>query len=84
MPAAPSSCRTTTARDLLTASSVDVESALWSAVRALNDRATTLETLAARRIGNGQSAETYAVRARETRHQADLARRFMLDLGHTK
>jgi two-component system chemotaxis response regulator CheB len=72
-----------TARELLHASAAEVESALWSAVRALNDRATTLETLAtdAARVGNHQSAETYASRARETRQQAELARRFMLDLS---
>ncbi len=69
----------TTAGDLLTASSVEVESALWSAVRALNDRATTLETMAAdaERVGNGQSSETYRIRAREARQQADLVRKFM-------
>lgn len=73
----------TSARELIDASAADVESALWSAVRALNDRATTLETLAAdaERIGNGQSAQSYADRAREARHQAELARRFMIDLS---
>lgn len=76
----------TTARELLVASAAEVESALWSAVRALNDRATMLETLAddAKNIGNGQSAETYTSRAREARHQAELARKFMLDLGRAK
>jgi two-component system chemotaxis response regulator CheB len=75
----------TTAHHLLAASSAEVEAALWSAVRALGDRATTLETLAsdAARIGNGQSAEAYRNRAREARDQAELARRFMLDLGRT-
>lgn len=72
----------TTAHDLLRAANVEVETALWSAVRALNDRATTLETLAndAERAGNLQSAESYAGRARETRAQAEVARKFMLDL----
>lgn len=37
-----------------------------------------------RRIGNDQSAEAYANRAREAREQTELARRFMLDLGRMK
>ncbi|HSR96077.1 MAG TPA: chemotaxis protein CheB [Kofleriaceae bacterium] len=75
-----------TAGDLLGRSANEVESALWSAVRALNDRATTLETLASdsRRIGNGLSAEAYASRAREARQQADVARTFMLDLSRSR
>ncbi len=66
-------------------SSAEVETALWSAVRALSDRAATLETLAsdAARVGSSQTAEAYRSRAREARHQAELARRFMLDLGRT-
>ena len=66
--------------------SLEVEAAMWSAVRALNDRATTLETLAehSRRIGNGQSAEGFVIRAREARKQADVARRFMVDIGRAK
>jgi two-component system, chemotaxis family, protein-glutamate methylesterase/glutaminase len=76
----------TTASTLLDASAGEVESALWSAVRALNDRAATLETLAgdAKHIGNGQSARAYTDRAQEARQQADLARRFMLDLRGTR
>lgn len=76
----------TTVRQLLSASADEVKSALWSAVRALNDRAATLETLAAdaKHIGSGQSAEGYAHRAREAREQAELARRFMLDLGRSR
>jgi two-component system, chemotaxis family, protein-glutamate methylesterase/glutaminase len=75
-----------TATGLLRASAVEVESALWSAVRALNDRATTLETLSAdsARIGDGQSAQAYAIRGREAREQAEVARQFMLDLGRSK
>lgn len=75
-----------TATELLRASAVEVESALWSAVRALNDRATTLETLAAdaTKIGNGQSAQAYAIRARDARKQAEVARQFILDLGRPK
>jgi two-component system chemotaxis response regulator CheB len=76
----------TTASELLGASALEVESALWSAVRALNDRATTLQTLAedAKRIGNGQSSETYASRANEAHQQADVVRKFMADLTRAK
>lgn len=70
------------AREMLAQSGARVEGALWSAVRALVDRASTLETLAAdaQRVGNGTSAEGYASRAREAREQAELARAFMFDL----
>jgi two-component system chemotaxis response regulator CheB len=71
----------TTARELLDASDAEVESALWSAVRALNDRATTLETLAHDARRTPHAAETYNERAREARDQAELARGFMLALG---
>jgi two-component system chemotaxis response regulator CheB len=76
----------TTAGELLEARQAEVEAALWSAVRALNDRASTLETLAtdSKRIGNGHSAEAYATRAREARKQADIARTFMLDLNRQR
>jgi hypothetical protein len=45
------------------ARSAEVEAALWSAIRALNDRATTFETLAkdAARISNDQSAALYEI-----------------------
>lgn len=71
-----------TAREVLVQGTVAVEAALWSAVRALNERAMTLETLArdSERSGNLQAAETYTQRAQESRTQADLARQFMLDL----
>jgi len=74
------------AHEVLAASAAEVEQALWSAVRALGERATTLETLAtdAARIGNGQSAEGYAVRAREARAQVEVARRFMLELARAR
>jgi two-component system, chemotaxis family, protein-glutamate methylesterase/glutaminase len=76
----------TSARELLDDSVSHVEQALWSAVRALHDRATTLETLASDslRLGNKQSSQAYSDRAAETRKQADLARQFMLDLGRPK
>jgi two-component system, chemotaxis family, protein-glutamate methylesterase/glutaminase len=75
-----------TESEMLSANAVEVEAALWSAVRALNDRATTLETLRddAARIGNGQSAESYASRAREARLQVEVARQFMLELSRPK
>lgn len=75
-----------TEAEMLHASAVEVEAALWSAVRALNDRATTLETLRddAARVGNGHSAESYASRARETRQQVEVARKFMLELSRPR
>ena len=75
-----------TAAELVAASNAQVEVALWSAVRALNDRASTLETLAAdaQRLGNEQTAETYSARGREARHHAELAREFILSLGRPR
>lgn len=71
------------AQDLIHETTVELESALWSAVRALNDRAATLETLAsdAKRVGNAQTAAAYAERGREARVHAEIARKFMLDLS---
>lgn len=73
-------------RDLLAGESIEVERALWTAVRALHDRASTLEILAAdsRRIGNQLAAEQFDQRARETRNQADLAREFLLTIQHVR
>jgi len=70
------------ARQLLDQSDENVEAALWSAIRALHERAATWETLAcdAEASGGDRVASDYATRARETREQAELARRFMLDL----
>jgi two-component system, chemotaxis family, protein-glutamate methylesterase/glutaminase len=75
-----------TARELLVQGAIEIEAALWSAVRALNERAMTLETLAkdSERSGNPQSAAIYQSRAAETRTQADVARQFMLDLMQPK
>jgi two-component system, chemotaxis family, protein-glutamate methylesterase/glutaminase len=71
-----------TARELLVQQSLEVEVALWSAVRALHERAMTLETLAADadRTGRTGVAELYTQRAREARSQAELARRFLQDV----
>jgi two-component system, chemotaxis family, protein-glutamate methylesterase/glutaminase len=59
-----------------------VESALWSAVRALHERSATWDSLArdAQDGGSTTVAAEYATRSREAREQADLARKFMLDL----
>lgn len=72
-----------TARAMLVHESLEIEAALWSAVRALNDRAATLETLAAdaERLGNLQSATAFTLRAKETRAQGELARKFLVDLA---
>jgi two-component system chemotaxis response regulator CheB len=70
-----------TARQVLDFSAKEVEDALWSAVRALRDRAHTFEALAkdADRKGHTKSGEDFRTRAIESRRQADLARRFLLD-----
>jgi two-component system, chemotaxis family, protein-glutamate methylesterase/glutaminase len=72
----------TSARQLLAQESLEVEQALWSAVRALGDRAATLETLAAdsQRLGRSQVAQLYTERASEARRQAELARKFITDV----
>jgi two-component system chemotaxis response regulator CheB len=70
------------ARQLLIREALDLESALWSAVRALHERAVTLETLAADadKSGRGGAGEVYAERAREARTHAELARKFIQDV----
>ena len=70
------------AREMLDASNEHLETALWSAVRALHERASTWETLARDAIagGNDRIADEYSTRGREAREQAEIARRFMLDL----
>jgi two-component system chemotaxis response regulator CheB len=70
------------ARQMLDAGNEQLEAALWSAVRALHERAATWETLAqdARQEQRDLVATEYATKAREARDQAELARRFMLDL----
>ena len=73
------------ARELLESADDHVEAALWSAVRALYEHATTLDALArdAAELGVPQSATDYMRRAKETRDQAEVARRFMLELIRT-
>lgn len=70
------------ARELLDASDDQLESALWSAVRALHERAATWESLAhdAKLGGTARVATDYSERGREAREQAEIARAFMLDL----
>jgi two-component system, chemotaxis family, protein-glutamate methylesterase/glutaminase len=70
------------ARTLLVHETMQVEEALWSAVRALNDRASTLETLAfdSDRLGRKHVADLYTQRAREARTHAELARKFISDV----
>lgn len=60
----------------------EVEMSLWAAVRALQERAGTLNRLAAdsRRRGADLAAVEYESRAREAHEHADKARRFLLDL----
>jgi two-component system chemotaxis response regulator CheB len=72
-----------TARDLLRQTDEQIETALWSAVRALRDRAATLEALAedAQRQDQRLAHELYRERAREAMSQAELARRFLLDMA---
>jgi two-component system chemotaxis response regulator CheB len=70
------------AREVLQHESLATEAALWSAVRALHERAMTLESLAADsdRMGRAQVAELYAERAKEARSQATLAHKFLTDV----
>jgi len=76
----------TTARDILERGSVEVEAALWSAIRALTDRAHTLEVLGveAATRDNPHSARSYADRSREARGQAHLLRELMLELTRVR
>ena len=67
---------------LLAGNDREVERALWAAVRALQDRALTLEKLAgdAVRMGTRRSAAHYSRSAEEARTQAEHARQFLVDL----
>ncbi|HUS32788.1 MAG TPA: chemotaxis protein CheB [Kofleriaceae bacterium] len=70
------------ARDLIDNSSEQLEAALWSAIRSLHERAATWDALArdAREAGIERVASDYAARASEGREQAELARKFMLEV----
>jgi two-component system chemotaxis response regulator CheB len=67
---------------LLSSQGMEVERALWAAVRALQDRALIFEKMArdALRLGTARSAEQYASRGAEARAQADRAREFLIEL----
>jgi len=71
-----------TGREILDDSGERLETALWSAVRALRDRAATYETMAddALRQDHKVVYELYRQRARDAMNQAELARRFLLDI----
>jgi two-component system, chemotaxis family, protein-glutamate methylesterase/glutaminase len=73
---------TESARSLLTSQSTALEESLWAAVRALQERAATLSTLArdARRRGRDLSADEFEASAAESRAQAERARQFLLEL----
>jgi two-component system chemotaxis response regulator CheB len=62
---------------LLDAQATDVEAALWTAVRALEDRALLLEKLGTHLStgGSPRSAQRFARRAADARAQAELVRR---------
>jgi two-component system, chemotaxis family, protein-glutamate methylesterase/glutaminase len=69
-----------TARSLLVAQEEDVERSLWAAVRALQHRSSTFESLAVRAGEHDQPAmmKLYQARAQEARMHSDRARRFLL------
>jgi hypothetical protein len=71
-----------TAREILDDSGERLETALWSAVRALRDRAATYETMAGDALRQDHKVvyELYRQRARDAMSQAELARRFLLDI----
>jgi two-component system chemotaxis response regulator CheB len=71
-----------TAASLLDSQGIEVERALWAAVRALQDRALTYEKLCrdAKRLGTPRSAAIYETRAVEAREQAERARDFLVQL----
>jgi two-component system chemotaxis response regulator CheB len=72
----------TSTATMLSMKNTEVERALWTAVRSLQERATALARLAAdaRRIGAPMSASEYEHRAHEAHSQAERARQFLLDL----
>lgn len=69
-----------TAGELAAANAREVEYALWSAARALHDRVTTLERLAAdaTHAGHHKRAESLAGRASETRRSSSSSARSRL------
>ena len=73
---------TVSAHTMLAMKSTDIERSLWAAVRALQERASTLAKLAmdAHRIGIGLAAAEYERRSAETQADAERAREFLLDM----
>ncbi len=69
-------------RSMLRHSREELERSLWTAVRALHDRAAVFETLArdAEHAGNRIAAVTYADRAREAMASSATAQKFLLEL----
>jgi two-component system chemotaxis response regulator CheB len=69
---------------LLRGQSAEIERSLWTAVRALQSRASTWDSLArdARQRGHELSAVEYEQRAREEHEHAARARDFLLGLQH--
>ncbi|HEX4454168.1 MAG TPA: chemotaxis protein CheB [Kofleriaceae bacterium] len=74
-----------TAREIVANTNDQVEAALWTAVRALCERAMTYNSLAddAAADGKAQASELFRTRARAAREQAETARRFMVELATT-
>ena len=71
-----------TAAALLEAQADNLEGALWSAVRILQERASTLDTLGrgAQHAGMLGAHGSFSSQAREARENADRLRRFLLEL----
>ncbi len=62
-----------------------IEGAMWSAIRALHERAVTYDTLAAdsKKAGSAAASEVFTTKAAEAREQVELARAFMARVGST-
>jgi two-component system chemotaxis response regulator CheB len=75
-----------TGREMLRRQDQEIERALWAAVRALQERATTWSRLAAdsRAFGHDITAVDYDRRSREAHEQAARARAFLLELQRPK
>lgn len=69
-------------RAMLAGQSAEVERSIWVAIRALQDRVTTLRNLShdAESRGRVQSAKDFAERAEEAEQHVERARRFLLDV----
>jgi two-component system chemotaxis response regulator CheB len=67
---------------ILEESGEQIEGALWSAIRALHERVTTYDRLAADALeaGSRPTAELFRAKANDARGQVELAREFMMRL----